>query len=115
LVRPSAATASLVRNDPNLRDLNLWYRDWANHQKVANLILTENKPLYILGTIVKPDNADPGLSGARPQPMDYDHEWISKPLDKKSDIYVQILAFIMLPVEQPKDPVAEQLEKLEAQ
>jgi hypothetical protein len=32
LIRPSAATASLVRNDPNLRDLNNWYRGWANLQ-----------------------------------------------------------------------------------
>jgi len=32
LIRPSAATICLVRNDPNLRDLNLWYRDWSNHQ-----------------------------------------------------------------------------------
>jgi hypothetical protein len=114
LVRPSAATASLVRNDPNLRDLNLWYRDWANHQTIANLILTETKPLRILGTIVKPDSSDPGLAGARPRPMDYDHEWISKPLDRTSDIYVAVLSFIKSPVERPKDPVAEQLEKLAA-
>ncbi len=30
LVRPSAATMSLLRNDPHLRNLNEWYRDWAN-------------------------------------------------------------------------------------
>jgi pimeloyl-ACP methyl ester carboxylesterase len=115
LVRPSKATASLVRNDPNLRDLNLWYRDWANHQNIANLILTETKPLRILGTIVKPDSSDPGLAGPRPLPMDCDHETICKPLDRTSDIYVQILAFIKLPVERPKDPIAEKVEKLEAQ
>src|SRR5262249_31257135 len=39
LVRPSAATASLVRNDPNLRDLNNWYREWANDSGIAHLIL----------------------------------------------------------------------------
>ncbi len=38
LVRPSAATACLVHNDPNLRDLNLWYRGWANQQHIAHLI-----------------------------------------------------------------------------
>jgi tetratricopeptide (TPR) repeat protein len=114
LVRPSAATASLVRNDPNLRDLNLWYRDWANRQNIANLILTETKSVSILGMIVKPDSSDPGLAGPRPLPMDYDHEWICKPLDRTSDIYVQVLAFIKLPAERPRDPVAEQLEKLAA-
>jgi pimeloyl-ACP methyl ester carboxylesterase len=76
LVRPSAAAACLVRNDPNLRDLNLWYRSWANHQNIANLVLAETKSMRILGMIVKPDSSDPGLAGPRPRPMDYDHEWI---------------------------------------
>jgi pimeloyl-ACP methyl ester carboxylesterase len=39
-VRPSAATISLVRNDPNLRDLNQWYRDWAKRREIDHLILT---------------------------------------------------------------------------
>jgi pimeloyl-ACP methyl ester carboxylesterase len=44
LVRPSAATASLVRNDPYLRDLNNWYREWANDRGIVHLVLTETKP-----------------------------------------------------------------------
>jgi pimeloyl-ACP methyl ester carboxylesterase len=55
LVWPTAATASLVRNDPNLRDLNNWYRDWANDRHAAHLILTESKRT-ILGKIVPPDS-----------------------------------------------------------
>lgn len=103
LVRPSAATACLVRNDPNLRDLNLWYRSWANRQNIANLVLAETKSMRILGMIVKPDSSDPGLAGPRPRPMDYDHEWICKPLNTTSDIYVALLSFIRSPVERPKD------------
>jgi len=44
VIRPSAATAALVRNDPNLRNLNNWYRDWANSRSLSHLILTETMP-----------------------------------------------------------------------
>ena len=115
LVRPSGATICLVRNDPNLRDLNLWYRDWSNHQKITHLILTETKPSRILGTIVNPDSSDPGLTGHRPRPMDYRHDWICKPLNRVSDIYVAVRSFIESPFERPRDPVAEQVENLAAQ
>jgi hypothetical protein len=56
LVRPSAATISLVRNDPNLRDLNQWYRDWAKRLEIDHLILTETKTLPVLG--IKKANAN---------------------------------------------------------
>jgi esterase/lipase superfamily enzyme len=45
LVRPSAATLCLVRNDPNLRDLNNWYRQWATERGFLHLVLRETKPL----------------------------------------------------------------------
>jgi len=113
LVRPSAATICLVRNDPNLRDLNLWYRDWSNHRSVTNLVLTETQSLSILGMIVKPDSSDPGLAGPRPRPMDYDHEWICKPRSRTSDIYIAVRSFIESPFERPPD-LAEQLATLVA-
>jgi len=115
LVRPSAATICLVRNDPNLRDLNQWYRAWSNHQKIPNLVLTETKSLRILGMIVKPDSSDPGLAGPRPRPMDYDHVWICKPTSRRSDIYTATRGFIEFPIERPIDPVAAELQKLAAE
>jgi pimeloyl-ACP methyl ester carboxylesterase len=65
LIRPSAATASLLRNDPNLRDLNLWYRSWANAANLNHLNLVERKRTRILGIIVTPDSSDPGFVGPR--------------------------------------------------
>ena len=62
-MRPSAATTSLVRNDPNLRDLNNWYREWANARGLAHLVLAEAKPTTILGMIVPPDSAP--IQGSR--------------------------------------------------
>jgi tetratricopeptide (TPR) repeat protein len=112
LVRPSAATASLVRNDPNLRDLNNWYRDWANGRGIAHLILTETKPARILGTIVPPDSADPGLANVRSLAIGADHVAICKPADDTSDIYVFVRDFIARPFERPKQALEIKIETL---
>jgi pimeloyl-ACP methyl ester carboxylesterase len=81
LVRPSAATAALVCNDPNLRDLNNWYRDWANARGISHLILTETNATRILGMIIQPDSADPGLANVRSVSIGADHVGICKPAD----------------------------------
>lgn len=93
LLRPTAATASLVRNDANLRDLNIWYRDWSDKFNITHLILTETQPTGIFGYIVKPDNSDPGLS-THPICIDANHETICKPKNSSSDIYLHIKKFI---------------------
>ena len=115
LVRPSAATSSLVRNDPNLRDLNNWYRDWANDRRIAHLILTETKPALILGMIVPPDSADPGLANVRPVSIGADHVGICKPADHTHDIYVLVRDLIMQPVQRAKpldDVVVDKLDNI---
>src|SRR5262245_34268533 len=112
LVRPSAATASLVRNDPNLRALNNWYRHWANERGLAHLILTETKPTSILGMIVQPDSADPGLANVQPLPIDADHTGICKPADRTTDIFVLVRDFVMRPVQRPKPMPDQIVEKL---
>ena len=101
LVRPSAATACLVRNDANLRDLNNWYRDWANARKIAHLVLAETKSISILGMIVPPDSADPGLAYVRSVPIDVNHIKICKPIDKTKDIYIFVRDFIMRDSSEP--------------
>ncbi len=93
LVRPSAATASLVRNDPHLRELNFWYREWIQTQSIAHLTLVESQPTYILFNVVKPDSSDPGLS-ERPICIDADHSTICKPKDRSSEVYLHIHAFL---------------------
>jgi tetratricopeptide (TPR) repeat protein/pimeloyl-ACP methyl ester carboxylesterase len=112
LIRPSAATTCLVRNDPNLRNLNLWYRDWANDRKISHLVLTETKALRIIGMVVKPDSSDPGLAGARPIPIDGNHWTLCKPKDRTSQTYIQLAAFIERHFERPKAPGEEKLDAL---
>jgi hypothetical protein len=112
LVRPSAATASLVRNDPNLRDLNNWYREWANARGTSHLILAEAKPTIILGTIVPPDSADPGLANVRASMVNANHADLCKPIDHTGEVYILLRDFITRPVQRPKplpDVVVERL------
>lgn len=93
-IRPSVATKSLVRNDPSLRDLNYWYREWVSGRQITNLVLVESKPIKILGVIVKPDSSDPGL-GTRPISVDEDHISLCKPLSKGSEVYKLMHDFVM--------------------
>jgi tetratricopeptide (TPR) repeat protein len=107
LVRPTAAIACLVRNDPTLRDLNLWYKGWANDRKIAHLVLTETRAYKIFGMVVMPDSSDPGLGVTRPVPIDSDHVAITKPPTRASQVFVQIRRFIEHQTERPKDHLAE--------
>lgn len=94
LILPSAATACLVRNDPHLRDLNNWYRDWAKGRAdITHLVLTETQRTIKFFFVVKPDSSDPGLT-VRPIPIDADHISICKPNDRESDIYLHIRKFV---------------------
>lgn len=90
---PSVATASLLKNDPNLRELNEWYRAWVRHRDVDHLILMENQPCKRLLTIVTPDSADPGLN-VEALLVDADHISITKLANKQSQIYHYIKNFI---------------------
>jgi hypothetical protein len=102
LVRPSTATMCLVRNDPNLRDLNNWYRQWATERGISHLVLRETKPIRIFGTIVNPDTADPALNLVWAWPTDYDHLSIVKPKNRADEVYGYVKQFILDPFERPK-------------
>jgi pimeloyl-ACP methyl ester carboxylesterase len=101
LIRPSAATASLLRNDPNLRGLNRWYRNWATASGVAHLILVETRRTRIFGMLVGPDSSDPGFAGSYPVPIEANHTEICKPNDRSSNVYVLVRAFIERRIEPP--------------
>jgi pimeloyl-ACP methyl ester carboxylesterase len=108
LVRPSAATASLVRNDPTLANLNEWYRDWANRHGIAHLILREDKGTSILGImVVTRDSADPGLANFRTVAIPADHARTCKPAHDKNEIYILVKNFIDQAVNRPSGPSEE--------
>ena len=101
LIRPTAATISLVNNDPNLRDLNTWYRNWNSDRDIKHLILVETKPHKILGMIVKPDSADPGLK-ENATPVDCDHESICKPSSTSSEVYLHLRKLLSFDLQSPQ-------------
>lgn len=90
---PSIATASLLKNDPNLRELNEWYRAWIRNSDIDHLILMENQPCKRLLTVVTPDSADPGLN-TEALLVDADHLSITKLTNKQSQIYQYIKCFV---------------------
>ncbi|WP_289098389.1 hypothetical protein [uncultured Pseudoalteromonas sp.] len=94
LQKPSIAAASLSRNDPNLRELNTWYRDWCQHKALRHLVLIETEKMYGTITVVKPDSADPGIAGIKAIPIAVSHENICKPNDKNDEIYTHIKEFV---------------------
>jgi pimeloyl-ACP methyl ester carboxylesterase len=101
LTRPSAAAEELVRNNPTLRDLNLWYREWVAKNEIAHLILVETRPTSrIWGIIAKPDTSDPGLP-ARPIPIDADHFSISRPISRSAEVYVLLKNFLSQTISAP--------------
>ncbi len=122
LVRPSSATLALSRNDAYLRELNEGYRDLARDREIAHLVLTEHKPLIVryekfgitwfhrnLGMIVKPDQADPGVS-TNPIPIPADHIEIAKPVNRDSEIYLHIRQFIERHVERHLSPEEQKVD-----
>ena len=97
ILRPSPSTYSLIRNCPNLRDINNWYKKWAHAQKIEHLVLIETQPSKIKwgfkALIVEPNSADPGVETTA-IPIDADHYNICKPENQDSEIYTHILNFI---------------------
>jgi hypothetical protein len=98
---PSASTLDLVRNNANLRDLNVWYRNWSCliHHKVFY-----EKQGTALGVIVGNDSSDPGLLHVDPVGIDADHLQICKPADASDLVYIRTRDFIVDEIVQGVNP-----------
>ena len=88
---PSTAAQDLVRNNANLRDLNIWYRNWSDG--IAHRIFYETHGTAA-GTIVDPGSADAGLPGLVPIPIDADHTGICKPGNTDDLLYTSTRSFL---------------------
>lgn len=106
LLRRSSSTKALERNDPYLRDLNNWYRQYCIENNLENLILTETRSVSLcgvklpewIGHVVLPDSSDPGVNSV-PIPIDADHILISKPPSRDAEVYVHVGNFVSKPFE----------------
>ena len=108
LVRPSAATRDLLLGNPQLRDLNFWYRKYSHKNNIENLILAEGRPERflgitlpeVIGKVVSPNSADAGLP-VLPIYVDETHTSICKPVSRDADVYVHLKDFICHPFGAP--------------
>ena len=91
LVWPSNSVIDLVKNDANLRNLNVWYRNWSANQRIDHLIFYETQSTAA-GVIVDPGSGDAGLKSVVPIPIDANHISICKPFDRGTLLYQRILA-----------------------
>ncbi|HDL7644317.1 TPA: hypothetical protein PXO92_000846 [Yersinia enterocolitica] len=95
--KPSPATYSLGKDDPNLRDLNLFYRRLVRENNTQNLTLVEMQTSLLIGPIkgqiVDPSSADAGVE-TDPIPVDADHYSICKPESREKAVYKYIVNFI---------------------
>lgn len=90
ILRYTPLISELDAETPTLRTLNSWYR--LNAPEAAkHLVLVEARPTASFITVVSPSSSDPGLSNVVPIPVDATHKEISKPSDRKSEIYRVIL------------------------
>ena len=88
---PSASTLDLVKNNANLRDLNVWYRNWSG--AIRHKVFYE-KQGTTAGIIVADDSSDPGLLHVDPVGIDADHLTICKPAGARDLVYSRTRDFI---------------------
>jgi hypothetical protein len=93
ILRPTELLGNLVNDDPGLRQLGTWYRNWATPQGVRNLVFFEKRPMA--GRLIVPESsADPGLAGVTPIGVDADHIRICKPAAREDLVYARVNMFV---------------------
>lgn len=110
-LRSTAALEDLKAHDPQLRELNLWYRNNVDALDIDSMTLCEKFPTRGV-MVVKEGSADPGIPLSNPIPVDCDHISICKPVSREALIYRLTLRFLdkALPPRSnvdPKDTVAD--------
>jgi len=83
----SPAIKDLRAQASALRDLNKWYRGFAERSRIRTLCFYETYKTRLKwfgflpygAIVVQPGDADPGIGGVRPQPVDADHTSVCKP------------------------------------
>ena len=108
-VRGTRIVGDLQRNNPNLRELNRWFRSFAQQTGIACVVMQETRPLKIFGVrlpqitqIVSLDSADGGVA-ERVIPIDNDHLELCAPDGRDSVVYTLILDEICQCASEPSD------------
>ncbi len=83
-------------HEPLLRKLKDWYSEFVTRDGVdiKTLAFYEMKPMPVVGLVVAPGDADPGVSGADLYPIDEDHSTICTPQSTDTEIHWATVQFI---------------------
>lgn len=90
---PSWASRGLMSDDPYLRNLNNWYRMWSSTRGIEHLSFYESHET-VWGKVVSESSAA-GLTRDTLIPLDANHVGISKPFDRKDQIYESVKRFVV--------------------
>jgi pimeloyl-ACP methyl ester carboxylesterase len=93
-VRPSVTLNQLQRDDADLRNLNIWYRNNIPGRGIRSEVFYEKKKighLWWSQLVVEEGSADLGVNGVVPTPVpDANHFTICKPKSEADFVYVSI-------------------------
>jgi adenylate cyclase len=92
-LRASVSIKELEAHNPQLRDLNLWFRSHAQKTAIPLQVYSERQPTRGL-QVVDPTSADPGIAGVTPILLDADHTSIAKPSDRSRTLCLRVHRFI---------------------
>jgi pimeloyl-ACP methyl ester carboxylesterase len=93
LSRATATVDELKAHEPQLRQLNGWYRQQVGSLKIKTKVFYETQKVKGI-LVVNPDSADPGIQGVLPVAVEENHISIAKPKSKDSSIYIGVKKFI---------------------
>ena len=89
LLRTTVSVEELEAHHPRLRELNLWYRNHVVDFDLTTEVYYEKRPVAGI-LVVNETNADPGIVGVAPIPVDEDRVPICKPTSNDSQIYRRV-------------------------
>lgn len=104
ILQTTVSVDELKAHDPNLRNLNLWYRNDHQFSEIPMLVYCETRPTNGI-LVVNQTSADPGIKGVIPVPMDVDHISICKVENKNNQIYRQVKRFVNQNLTTPLPPI----------
>lgn len=96
LLRTSVNVRELEAHHPQLRQLNIWYRDHVADLGIKNFVYCEERKtgrlIFGFGGILVVDktSADPGIPGVTPIVLDDDHISICKPASREAQVYREV-------------------------
>src|SRR5262249_13294907 len=100
--------SELALDNPQLRDLNIWYRANVGRLGIKNQAYSETKPTRGV-LVVDPASADPGVLDLTPIPLDEDHVSICKIPTKDHLLYLRIRAFVVHVAQSAPDNTASKI------